>query len=392
MAYAGTSSVIDFAKGYQVAEDIKQAPSATEAAIEKNKYESQRYKGLQDYMKSEKDSQTKPDTSSLQKGVAGTSPEIDPAITAGGNAYSVINLGQELQQRKQEIKAEENRMKNLSPEDKAHAGANLEHLQKDADNLEAKLLKESEQHLGEQYSLIDSVKDEASLQGARAYARRGINALADKAIADKKIDPSNKEAFITAELNSMLPEHYDSSGKSMLDTRKNGMLSIGDQIKFKMAEAANKRALAELQKADAASQRYMLMSERQLASGDAKVLSEERQNITNQQAANNKMIADYTRQMEDETKAMSTTPSTVSTGFLGLSSAPNPDKAAAKDRVDSLRAAIKQLSDSNSKLTLQREVLMAKIGVKDPSGKTTKEEKPTAPAAEGTVDNPIVLD
>lgn len=187
--------------------------------------------------------------------IYGKSPEGDPAIISGNNTYSFMQLSQELQQRKQSLAAEEKNLRLLAPEDRRYGEQTVERMQKDVDVLEGKLSKEIETHAGERFSLLDSINDEASLQGARNYYRREVEAIADKAIADGKMSPDNKERFVNDKVNSFLPQKYDANGKVKIATQKNGMLSIADQARMKREDSEAKKADAALKRADAQAQR-----------------------------------------------------------------------------------------------------------------------------------------
>ena len=240
----------------------------SQAAVEQMKAEGQKA-----FMEAEK----KALETSTGKGMGdiyGKPSEVDPAVATGESAYGNLQLSQELQQRKQALQQEERNIKLLAPEDRTHLENTIQRMQKDIDTTETKLLNQHQKYLGEEFSLLDSVHDDASLQGARQYAARGIGALADKAIADKKMAPENKEAFIRDNLDKLLPETFDAAGKSMLETKKNGLLSVQDQIK-------EKRELSEARKAEAANlraenegKRIAAIQEKQLASGDKQRIKE----------------------------------------------------------------------------------------------------------------------
>jgi len=235
MAYAGTGySPVEAAKGAQALTDIMAQPAVLADTKAKAEMDVLRVQGQKAYMEAEK--KTKP----LQDIISAA----DNAPHTGDMAYDNLKLSQELQQRKQAIAQEEQNLKLLLPEDRQKAEVTLAKMQKDVDTLEMKVLDNHNQYLGQEYALLDNVKDQPSLDAARAIARNTAAKVADRAIKDGKMSPQNREAFIQDQINSMLPEKYDEAGKTLINSHKDGLMTVQDQIKMKML--ANQEKAFEL--------------------------------------------------------------------------------------------------------------------------------------------------
>lgn len=364
MAYSGPGfSIAAAAKGSEAvdtaltsfqtqASDAEATNAGNKANTAKAAYEVDRYKGLQDYMKGK------------QAGASGTAH------------YDTLTQAQELQQRQQQIDQESNRIGKIAPEDQKAARAGLEKMQKDKDNLQEKVYKQTEGHLGEQHALLGAVNDETSLQGARQYARGEVEAMADKAIEDKKIDPSNRENFIKDAVNKLLPEHYDAKGKAQIETKLNENVSTQDQIKNKQAENAHIRALAELKRADQASIRLAQTTNRQIQSDNVKALAAESRARADTIKGNNEMIKSYESEIGKlQKEADNMDPEIPGDGWFA-SKVENPQKTTVLDRAEELQAQVDRTREENHQLLLSHQVAEEKTkGI--PKPKETSSKKTT---------------
>lgn len=198
--------------------------------ISSDQLQIQKNKAISDYMTAEK-AAVSPAAEGLNKLVQGT--PTDPAILGGKASYDIVQQSQELQQRKQELFAEEQRAKGLPPEERAKLETSLSRKQLYVDKLQENLLTNTEKQLGEQYSVLDAIKNEKDFNAASLYMKKQFSTMADAA----GLTGNDKDNFVDDHMKKTLPSKWDENTLKQIDVKKNGMLSVQDQIAMKRFDA-----------------------------------------------------------------------------------------------------------------------------------------------------------
>jgi hypothetical protein len=315
------------------------------------------------------------DAEAKMPGVSSSPFTSEGASSSGKETTGSLMLASELQQRKQDLHQEESNLRMLAPEDRVHAEQTLQKKQKDIDLLESKVSGLAQKHLGENYALLDTVKDESSLQGARSYLTQKANAMADEAIANAKITPENREAFVQAQVDALLPKSYDAAGKTAVETRKMSQLDIADQAKYKdlvrkdKAETErfrndNLRHEADMKKADRDMVRFTATEHRD----DLKVLQG---TYKDSRAANDKEIS----LLRELIKQDETAPPKAKVGFsvFGIGTEKeNPEFTLSKTMQESRRSQITKYEEQNREILSNQTILAKRLAGDSPKAESRK--------------------
>jgi hypothetical protein len=315
------------------------------------------------------------DAEAKMPGVSSSPFTSEGASSSGKETTGSLMLASELQQRKQDLHQEESNLRMLAPEDRVHAEQTLQKKQKDIDLLESKVSGLAQKHLGENYALLDTVKDESSLQGARSYLTQKANAMADEAIANAKITPENREAFVQAQVDALLPKSYDAAGKTAVETRKMSQLDIADQAKYKdlvlkdKAETErfrndNLRHEADMKKADRDMVRFTATEHRD----DLKVLQG---TYKDSRAANDKEIS----LLRELIKQDETDPPKAKVGFsvFGIGTEKeNPEFTLSKTMQESRRSQITKYEEQNREILSNQTILAKRLAGDSPKAESRK--------------------
>ena len=364
-------SMEEAGKGAEGLRKMMDAPSAIEADISgnkaevsKNQYEKSRFEALSNYMEQGKN-QPAPDASGIA-GAMGASG--NPGAESGKAVYGTTQMFQQLQKERQEAEVEEKRLSALAPEDRQRAEGALTRKQANIDKTEMALLKQTDRQLGEDFSILEAITDQPTFDRAKAYKAEQFGAMAEEAGIT---DPDQKKKFVDDHVEKSIGKNYD---PTTIQIKKDGMLSVSEQIKFKGLEkqiaALNKQTLS-LETRDRIANRT---AQAKLNSDDHKVwvsgLKDLEDNIKN----NRNEIEDIDKQIKD---ARGKIPKPKVGGFWGINQNDNPEYKAFNDSLDEATKRKDALIGRITEDERLRKVYQARVLGSDDVNKTdTPESKP----------------